>query len=287
MLYESGKGIGRLLSAVEHKFDLLTNFAVKPEIFVRDLLGQQHKLKNNAGYPSIRVSYHANEMNKLWGEGFKELLSRCMKLKDYGFNVSTKDTETDIGIYVVDTVENTLTSEMHELYKDKIKVYTKQFLGEPGELHETADYLYPFSTDLVSRGYNTISCECHTNEILIDPLGFVWRCHSYLYEAWSENRVQKFFDIIKHNKFDCSSLITLNNGPSGHILDENLNIEYTTAYKPCNKYGSCIGCDTKFKKDRFQKSEHAAVNIRNIRLQQELIPKIKNLERSKKYLSET
>lgn len=295
MLYWSGKGLGMILPEVQHYFDLLTNFALKPEVFARNLNGQQAKLQRNAPYPSIRVSYHADEMNRAWkGQGFKELVDRCEALRDYGFRVSPNKAESDVGIYMVEHPQNAVTPEMKAIYEGRVPFEGKEFLGvDEGELH--GHYLYPFSIDLIARGLHptTLNCECRTTELLLDPMGFVWGCHYFLYEGWSHGGPQKEFAALKAENFrftQCGA--TLFEGhtvsPVGHLLDPEFSMADLEVYRPCSHYGRCIGCDTKIKNDRFQSYydrgvPHTSVKIRNIEMPLHLYGKIDNLERAKQF----
>ncbi len=131
-LYWGSKGIGIILSGTPHYFDLLTNFALKPDVFASNLNGQHRKLQRDAPYPSIRVSYHAEEMNRVWhGSGFTELVNRCEALRDFGFNVSPLKAESDVGIYMVAHPQNQVTPEMESTYAGRVPFETKEFLGIP------------------------------------------------------------------------------------------------------------------------------------------------------------
>ena len=74
-----------ILSETPHYFDLLTNFALKPEVFAKNLNGQQRKLQRDA--PTFNLfSYHAEEMNRVWHEKVShELVNRCEALRDLAF----------------------------------------------------------------------------------------------------------------------------------------------------------------------------------------------------------
>ena len=79
-----------------------------------------------------------------------------------------------------------VSDEMRDLVAGRLPFEGKEFLGVyQGALY--GHYLYPFSTDLIARGFasQTLRCECQTSELLIDPLGFIWGCHFFLYESWS------------------------------------------------------------------------------------------------------
>lgn len=296
MLYWGGKGLGTILPDVPHCVDLLTNFALKPEVFARNLNGQQAKLQRDAPYPSIRVSYHVDEMNRAWkGDGFVELVNRCEALRDYGFRVSPAKSESDVGIYMVEHPQNTITQEMRAVYEGRVPFESKEFLGVvEGNLH--GHYLYPHSTDLIARGIypTTLNCECRTTDLLVDPMGFVWGCHYYLFEGWSHGGPQQEFNELEALDFAFSR-----NGseifsgrqiaPIGHLLDPEFSMADLEIYRPCSHYGRCIGCDTKVKNDRFQSyydhgMPHTSVKIRNIEMPPPLYKKIENLDQVRQFL---
>src|SRR5581483_8476035 len=248
MMYWKGKGIGMILERSDNYFDLLTNFALQPEVFVRNLNNQQHKLQRgtNVGMPyqSIRVSYHAKEMNRVWRTGIDELVRRCERLRDFGFMVSRDRDKSDVCIYMVGHPEN----ELPKVDAD-VMFEVKPFLGmHDGKLY--GDYMYPHSTDLVERGLHptSLKCECRTTELLIDPVGDVWDCHYHLYQAWLGRREYR---------------------PVGNMLDPAFSMDKLAEFHACNDYGKCVGCDTKIKNNRFmslmQGKPHTSVEIRNIR----------------------
>lgn len=297
MLYWKGKGVGMILSETPHYFDLLTNFALKPEVFASSLNGQQHKLQRDAPYPSIRVSYHAEEMDRVWrGDGFAELVNRCEALRDYGFRVSPLKAESDVGIYMVAHPQNNITAEMESAYTGRVPFEVKEFLGvHGGELH--GHYLYPFSTDLIARNIHpsTLSCECRTTELLLDPLGFVWGCHFYLYQSWIAGGPVNEFEALEAQGFRFSEYgaeIFANHSlvPIGHLLDPEFSMSDLEVFRSCHHYGRCIGCDTKVKNNRFQSYydqgiAHTSVMIRNIRMPAGLYDKIENPDQARQFLS--
>jgi hypothetical protein len=295
MLYWGGKGVGMILSETPHYFDLLTNFALKPEVFAANLSGQQGKLQRDAPYPSIRVSYHVEEMDRAWhGRGFEELVNRCEALCDYGFRVSPLKAESDIGIYMVAHPRNPMIAEMESIYAGRVPFETKEFLGVyEGKLH--GHYLYPFSTDMIASGVHsdTLSCECRTTELLVDPLGFVWGCHFYLYQSWIAGGPLREFEELETQGFryaENGARIFANQDlmPIGHLLDPGFAMVSLEVFRHCHHYGRCIGCDTKVKNDRFQNYfdqgiAHTSVMIRNILMPDALYGKIKNLDQVRKF----
>lgn len=294
MLYEHGRGLGMILGATPHYYDLLTNFALRPDAFVRSLAGHQAKLQRDAPYPSIRVSYHAEEMDRTWhGRGFEELVDRCAALADHGFRVSPVKAESDVGIYMVAHPQNRVTPEMEAAYAGRVPFETKEFLGvEGGELY--GHYLYPFSTDLISRGFHphALACECRTSELLLDPLGFVWGCHYHLYECWTHQGPLDEFAQLEAADFrykEKGSKLFSGRSPVGHLLDPEFEMSDLEAFRFCGDYGRCIGCDTKIKNDRFQSYydrgvPHTSVEIRGIRMPRNLVAQIENPEQVRQFI---
>ncbi|HLO78720.1 MAG TPA: radical SAM protein, partial [Magnetospirillum sp.] len=58
MIYRGGRGVADILAGSEHWFDLLTNLVVKSERVIEALAPNAAKLRRQAPYPSVRVSYH-------------------------------------------------------------------------------------------------------------------------------------------------------------------------------------------------------------------------------------
>lgn len=253
-VYWKGLGLGSILTGIDSKADLLTNLVVRPQGFSSRLRGQIGKFKRDLPYPAIRVSYHEKEMKRIWGEkAFEELVRHCVELGNLGLTVDPDFRKSDVGIYMVDHPENHVTEEMKATAAGKVPLMVKDFLGvHEGELY--GQYAYPYSTDLIARNLHpkTLSCECHTTELLIDPLGFVWRCHLYLYKAWEKRTPISLFATLEERQFDFSGLGAEGNfHPVGHMLDQAFTMDDVFRFRPCDQYGACVGCDTKFKKDRF------------------------------------
>jgi hypothetical protein len=235
-------------------------------------------------------------MNRVWnGRGFAELVDRCEALKEHGFRVGADKAESDVGIYMVAHPSNVVSEEMEAVCAGRVPFEAKEFLGvDSGEIY--GSYLYPFSTDLISRGFatQTLSCECRTSELLIDPLGFVWGCHYYLYEAWTKGGPVREFAALEKNGFRFTELGTQIFAadalrPVGHLLDPEFRMTDLTVFRSCHEYGRCIGCDTKIKNDRFQSYydqgvAHTSVEIRNIRMPEKLRALLSPEERDQPWL---
>jgi MoaA/NifB/PqqE/SkfB family radical SAM enzyme len=248
MWYAKGLGVGQIVQGVGRYFDLLTNFALQPEKFGESLGEHAWKLQRGRieGRPfqSIRCSWHPAEHKRVWKGGIDELVRRCEALRAYGFSVSRDKENTDVCIYMVAHPDNEAPRINGNVYFE-----TKPFLGvHEGRLY--GEYAYAHSTDMLSRGIHahTLECECRTSELLVDPLGYVFQCHAFLYEHW-----------LGKKEFE----------PVGNLLDPAFTMDALQEFRHCNHYGACIPCDTKRKNNRFQDlhyagKEHTSVEIRNI-----------------------
>ena len=168
----------------ELKIDILTNLQWGEEglnRFIREVSPQ--KINRNSLYPSIRVSYHPEQMRNA-----EELVKKVKKLKDGGFNV---------GIYSIlypSPEQLSAINQMQFRCRDAgIDFRLKEFTGTyKGEFY--GDYSkYP---GCISRD-NPKSCECKTSELLIGPNGNVYRCHRDLYteENFVGNILDENFEI--------------------------------------------------------------------------------------------
>ena len=209
--YEIVKGIKPDL-----QIDLLTNLEVDADEFMRQIPPQ--RLKRDAPYASIRVSYHREQQD------YDVLLKRVRYLQERGYS---------IGVWIVDHPEymdHTRQVRRQALDMD-IDLRLKEFLG-PLNGHNYGTMRYPDAVNSKELRH----CECRTSEFLIDPAGFIFRCHSDLYA----------------NRF-----------PIGHILDVQPP-RLLGKWVPCAVYGKCNSCDIKIKNNRFQQFGHSSVEIKNI-----------------------
>ena len=276
LLYHNHAGVAVLLEQLPHYFDLLTAFPFTADKFSTMLNGQHRKFMRDAPYPSIRVSYHPEQMNKVWkNRGIEELVDRCAGLAEHGFKVSPQKSESDVGIYMVAHPENTDVEQIKAVCNGRVPFEEKEFLGEY-ETRLYGTYKYPYSTNLISSGKldHTLSCECRTTELLLDPLGFAWGCHFHLYDAWTNNQPFDAFNILANADYEFADNIDEmfaadTARPIGHILDPEFSMDELSVFRKCYDYGRCIGCDTKVKNNRFQSLDdnndaHTSVEIRNI-----------------------
>jgi hypothetical protein len=146
--------------------DLLTNLEFDVEEFITRV--DPRRIKREAPYASIRVSYHPEMMD------LAALIKKVLRLQDAGFSV---------GIWGVlhPDQEQDIHAAQERARKAGIDFRTKEFLGKyKGKLH--GSYKYPGACD----GHRKRPVECRTTELLIGPSGGVYRCHSDLYNGRGE-----------------------------------------------------------------------------------------------------
>jgi sulfatase maturation enzyme AslB (radical SAM superfamily) len=152
----------------ELNIDILTNLywgKKRIERFIQEV--NPNRLKRNAPYASIRVSYHPEQM----GDGEK-LVENVKKMQEAGF---------PIGIWQVlhpSPYSLEAFTKMQFRCRDAgIDFRSKDFTGEySGKIY--GDYSkYPDSTFQSTER----NCECKTSELLIAPDCRVYRCHRDLF----------------------------------------------------------------------------------------------------------
>ena len=216
------KGFYYIINKVKEsiKMDLLTNMYFNADEFISKV--PVWRFTREAPYAAIRVSYHPGQNN------IDELVKKTLKLQDAGFRV---------GIYSLETPDPETKRHVEEVrescLKQGIDFRYKEFLGEwDGKLRGK----FKYDDSVLGREMKT--CECRTTELIVDPAGYVYRCHADLYKSRS---------------------------PMAHILDEDFNETSLNKFRGCDKYGDCNPCDVKVKTNRFQIFGHTSVEIRNIK----------------------
>ena len=147
----------------ELHIDILTNLQFDVEEFMKKV--RPERIKRDAPYASIRVSYHPEVME------LGPLAEKVRRLLDGGYSV---------GIWGV-----MHPSQEEEILRAKefcrslgIDFRLKEFLGEyKGRIYGT--YRYPGACE----GKATREVMCRTTELIVGPGGGVYRCHSDLYEG--------------------------------------------------------------------------------------------------------
>lgn len=155
----------QIISGVKRStnIDLLTNLQFDLGSFTSAIAPD--RLRREAPYASIRVSYHPQSMNLI------KLLIQVSELLDLGYSV---------GIWAITHPDQAkqINLAAEECAKRGIDFRTKEFLGmHRGRLHGT--YRYPDS--VAAEGRRKV--RCRGSELLIGPDGGVYRCHSDLYHG--------------------------------------------------------------------------------------------------------
>lgn len=203
----------------EIKMDLLTNMMFDVDKFIKEV--PVDRFTRDAPYASIRVSYHPGQ-NKI-----DDLIYKTQKMQGAGFRV---------GLFGIELPDNKLNKHIFEV-RDRclnlgIDFRTKEFLGEyEGKMYGTFKYKNSISSNLKN-------CQCKTTELLVDPNGYVYKCHSDLYAG---------------------------RDPYANILEPDFSSEMIDIYRNCNFYGDCNPCDVKVKTNRFQQYGHTSVDIIDIK----------------------
>ena len=141
--------------------DLLTNLEFDIGKFIAGV--DPERMKRNAPYASIRISYHPESMKLV------ALLDKVMSLQNAGYSV---------GVWGILHPEYVNQVHLAAQYCKHLGVdfRTKEFLGEhKDKLFGT--FSYPGSCDRQERR----EVMCRSSELIIGPNGGVYRCHSDLY----------------------------------------------------------------------------------------------------------
>jgi hypothetical protein len=205
--YDIINGVSR-----EANIDLLTNLQFKVKEFQSKI--PPDRIKREAPYASIRVSYHPQMMN------LERTIEKALAMQDRGYSIGL------FGVLHPDQ-EDIILAAQEKCRAVGLDFRTKEFLGfHEGRLY--GQYRYP---EAVTGGSHE-PVMCRNSEMLIDPSGFIFRCHHDVYNGLS---------------------------PIGHILDPDLKVE--SRFRDCQFYGRCNPCDIKMKNNRFQQFGHCSVEI--------------------------
>lgn len=141
--------------------DLLTNLQFDEDRFMDQI--PPARLRRDAPYASIRVSYHPSQMD------LAVLKRKVLKMLVKGYS---------IGIWAVrhPESERQVVRARDECLAAGIDFRFKEFLGlHQGRLH--GSYSFPEAVGSAQRR----RVECRSTELLIGPSGDCYRCHSDLY----------------------------------------------------------------------------------------------------------
>ena len=203
----------------ELKMDLMTNLMFDVERFIAEV--PVWRFTREAPYAAIRVSYHPGQND------IDDLIRKTFRLQEAGFR---------IGLYGIEHPDPKIGGHIREVQAKCLALgldfRTKEYLGE----HD-GTMLGTFKYDGCVSGKQLKGCECRTTEVIVDPSGSVYRCHSDLYRGRE---------------------------PIAHILDHGFDEESLEEFRPCSWYGDCNPCDVKVKTNRFQIFGHTSVEIRMV-----------------------
>jgi len=145
----------------ELNIDILTNLQFDVEEFIKKV--NPSRIKRNAPYAPIRVSYHPEQMD------LDETIKKTLRMLKADFSIG-------IWALVHPKYEKTILEAGKQCQKLGIDFRTKDFLGEyNGGLYGT--YKYPGACDKKFKK----KVHCRTTELLIDSQGNIYRCHAELY----------------------------------------------------------------------------------------------------------
>jgi hypothetical protein len=144
------------------RLDILTNLCFDVEEMIARV--NPERLRREAPYASIRVSYHPSQVR------LDDLLAKVHRLLEAKFSVGIW------GLLHPDQAEHILQAQTRAK-SEGIDFRTKEFLGfADGKLH--GEYRYPEACFL----QETRHVLCRTTELIVGPDGGVHRCHHDLYE---------------------------------------------------------------------------------------------------------
>ena len=197
----------------------MTNLMFDIDAFIKNV--PVWRFTRDAPYAAIRVSYHPGQND------IDDLIAKTKKMQKAGFRV---------GLYGIDHPDAQLRSHILSTQERCLALgldfRLKEFLGEHnGNMYGTFKY------DKCVAGQTLKQCECRTSEIIVDPEGYVYKCHADLY---------------------------IGRSPIAHILDAGFDENSIDEFRDCLYYGTCNPCDVKVKTNRFQVFGHTSVEIRNI-----------------------
>lgn len=203
----------------EIKMDLMTNLMFDVDAFIKNV--PVGRFTREAPYAAIRVSYHPGQND------IEDLMAKTKTLQQAGFR---------IGLYGIEhpdaQLRNHILATQERCLKLGFDFRLKEFLGEhDGVMYGTFKYDECVASQILKR------CECRTSEIIVDPSGYVYKCHADLYNE--RNAI-------------------------AHILDATFNEDSIDEFRECSYLGTCNPCDVKVKTNRFQVFGHTSVEIRKI-----------------------
>jgi hypothetical protein len=147
----------------DQSIDVLTNLCINIDRFMQEI--HPERIKRDAPYASIRVSFHPEVMS------IEPLAARVLQLSAAGYS---------IGIWGVlhPLWQDTIYSARDYCVSLGIDFRTKEFLGDHAGVFR-GTILYPGACDRLKHQ----QVNCRTDELIIGPTGHLYRCHADLYEG--------------------------------------------------------------------------------------------------------
>lgn len=146
------------------RIDILTNLSFDVEEMIAKV--NPDRLRREAPYASIRVSYHPQQMD------LDETLAKTHRLLEAGFH---------IGVWSVrhPQQEEIVLAARERAAREGIDFRLKDFLGYyRGKLY--GQYKYPDACSMQAKQ----RVQCRTTELILGPGGEAYRCHHDLYENY-------------------------------------------------------------------------------------------------------
>lgn len=197
------------------EIDILTNLQFDLDKFIDRV--DPKRINRDDKLQSIRASYHPEGMD------IDETIEKILRLWGAGFNVG-------LGGVLHPKQEEQMLVASRKAKEAGIFFFTKEFLGfHDGRLYGT--YRYPDAVKCEMKK----NVQCRTTEVLIGPLGEIYKCTRDVYT---------------------------DNEPIAHLLDPDLKIDYKHCF--CRNFGYCNPCDIKVKTNRFLEYGHTSVDIKFI-----------------------
>ncbi len=156
----------KILNSIKEsiEIDILTNLSFDVESFIKEV--DPARLRRQAPYPNIRVSYHPDYME------LNELIDKMLVMQEAGFSIGV------FGILHPEFREKIMAARDRCL-KLGVDFRTKEFLGfYNGKLY--GSYMYPDAVGSSERK----KCLCRSTELIIGPECRVYRCHHDLYKGF-------------------------------------------------------------------------------------------------------
>jgi hypothetical protein len=154
-----------IINGIPHELniDLLTNLQFDLSRFMAEV--PPERIKREAPYASIRVSYHPETMD------LERLIKTVLLLQHSGYSV---------GVWGVlhPAQREEIVKAQNRCGSLGIDFRTKEFLGEHAGVRY-GSYRYPDACDRQS-GHQV---QCRTTELIVGPGGDIFRCHGDLYEG--------------------------------------------------------------------------------------------------------